>query len=382
MEIQETSVQKHIGIKIKKLRKSQNMTALNLASIADISQGQLSKIETGKATVSIKNLTRICSVLDVPLSYLFQTDDAVHEKNQIITAVAGLENSGLQTFSRELSEQTNGAVVLKPLGPYQFETFAEQIKYGFKGNLDLFIDNIALFESIAPVLKHMILPYCFRSEANRQAFLRTTYFRQTVNNQLLENGIRLLNPSWNWMRGMEKVLVSRKPIISPEDIKGLRVRIYESDVLAEFWEQMGAIPVNILWSKVNDAWQNNSVDVVPSMKALLYHRGYCEYAKYVTLLGDLPSILGVFISEKKYHSFASTIQNLIKQSCDNAGDIFSRDVVLSETMNEKLNLSQFSSAYLKVDKLPWHIKTLKIRQEMITQGILPEETWQEMENAC
>lgn len=382
MEIQETSVQKHIGIKIKKLRKSQNMTALNFASIADISQGQLSKIETGKATVSIKNLTRICSVFDVPLSYLFQTDDAAHGKDQLITAVAGLENSGLQTFSRELSEQTNGAVVLKPLGPYQFGTFAEQIKYGFKGNLDLFIDNIALFESIAPALKHMVLPYCFRSETNRQAFLRTSYFRQTVNNQLLENGIRLLNPSWNWMRGMERVLVSRKPIISPEDIKGLRVRIYDSDVLAESWEQMGAIPVNILWSKVNDACRSNAVDVVPSMKALLYHRGYCEYAKYVTLLGDLPSILGVFISEKKYHSFAKTTQNLIKQSCDNAGEIFSRDVVLSETMNEKLNLSQFSSAYLKVDKLPWHIKTLKIRQEMITQGILPEEAWQEMENAC
>jgi len=378
----ETLIQENVGIKIRQLRSNKKLNAVALASMADISQGQLSKIENGKATISIKNLTRLCRILEIPLSFLFQTGDEQSLENNIITAVAGLENQGLHWFAKEISAYTSGAVSLKPLGPFQFGTAIEQIKYGFKKNLDLFVEGIVHFESMAPALKHLILPYCFRSEENRQAFLKTGYFQENVINSLLKNGIRVLNPEWNWMRGMERVLLSRKPIIFPEDVKGLRVRIYASDVLARFWENMGAIPVTIPWSKVNDALKNREVDLLPTMKALLYHNGYCEYARYVTLLGDIPSILGVFISEEKYRSFSPDIQDSLGKACDSAGEIFSHNVELLEKKNEKSNLSHYGAAYLKVDKLPWRLKTIEIRKKMMDQGILSKQAWQEMENAC
>jgi TRAP-type C4-dicarboxylate transport system substrate-binding protein len=380
--VQETLIQENIGIKIRQLRKVKQLNTVTLASKAGISQGQLSKIENGKATVSIKNLTRLCGILKTPLSVLFQIEDKENPETYIISAVAGLENQGLHWFAREISDYTNGAVVLKPLGSFQFGTAFEQISYGFKGNLDLFVEEIAHFESMAPSLDQLILPYCFRSEGNRQAFFKTRFFQENVINRMLENGIRVLNPNWNWMRGSERVLLSRKPIISPEDVKGLRVRVYESDVLARFWENMGSIPVSIPWSKINDALKNKEVDLLPTMKALLYHNGYCEYAKYITLLGDIPSIMGVFISDKKYSSFSPKTQESLRKACDSAGEIFSHNVNLFEKKNEKLNLSRFSVAYLKVDKLPWRLKTLEIRQKMIEQGILSGQAWQEMQKAC
>jgi len=380
--VQETKIQENIGIKIRQLRSNKKLNAVALASMADISQGQLSKIENGKATISIKNLTRLCSILETPLSFIFQTGDEPSLENNVISAVAGLENQGLHWFAREISAYTNDAVVLKPLGPFQFGTAIEQIKYGFKGNLDLFVEGIVHFESMAPELKQLILPYCFRSEENRQAFLKTLFFQEKVIDRLLEKGIRLLNPKWNWMRGMERVLLSRNPIISPEDVKGLRVRVYESDVLAKFWENMGAIPVTIPWSKVNEALKMHKVDLLPTMKSLVYHNGYCEYARYITLLGDIPSILGVFISEEKYRSFSPDIQSSLEKACDSAGEIFSHNVVLLEKKNEKLNLSRYGATYLKVDKLTWHIKMFEIRKKMMDQGILSKQAWQEMENAC
>ena len=378
----EAVTQKNIGMKIKKLRVLKKLNTVTLASMAGISQGQLSKIENGKATISIKNLSQLCTILETPLIFLFQEEEETPPEKQIINAVAGLENQGLHWFSREIIDHTNGVVDLKPIGPVQFGTFIEQINFGFKGNLDIFIDGIELFESIAPSLNQLILPYCFRSEGNRQAFLKTRFFQENVINLLLENGVRFLNPNWNWMRGSERVLLSRKPIISPEDVKGLRVRVYESETLAGFWENMGAIPVSIPWSKINDALKNKKVDLLPTMKALLYHNGYCEYAKYITLLGDIPSVLGVFISDKKYRSFSPDIQKSLEKACDSAGEIFSHNVDLLERKNEKLNLSRFSVAYLKVDKLPWHLKTLEIREKMIDQGILSGQAWQEMQKAC
>ena len=378
----ETVTQKNIGMKIKKLRKSKKLNAVALSTMAGISQGQLSKIETGKATISIKNLSQLCSILETSLNFLFQEKKETTSKKQFINSVAGLENQGLHWFAREIIDHTNGAVDLKPIGPVQFGTFIEQINFGFQGNLDLFVDGIELFESIAPSLTQLILPYCFRSEGNRQAFFKTRFFQENVINRLLKNGIRVLNPNWNWMRGNERVILSHKPIISPKDVKGLRVRVYESDVLAKFWENMGAIPVTIPWAKINEALKNKEVDLLPTMKALLYHNGYCEHAKYITLLGDIPSILGVFISDKKFSPFSQDIQKSLRKACDNAGEIFSHNVELMERKNEKLNISRFSVAYLKVDKLPWRIKTLEIRQKMIDQDILSGQAWQQIQTSC
>lgn len=302
--IQEQRIQENIGEKIRKFRTDKQMNTVTLAARAGISQGQLSKIENGKATISIKNLTRLCSELSVPLSLLFQQDGAPPEAPDVINAVAGLENQGLHWFDREIFRHTDGAVTLKPLGPFQFGTASEQIQYGFGGHLDLFVESIEQFQTMAPALRHLALPYSFRSEENRQAFLNSSYFREQVTDVLLSNGIRILNPNWNWLRGEQFVVLSKTPVISPEDVRGLRVRVYQSEAQTQFWKQMGARPVTIGWWDVKDALKNDEVDVVPTMKALAYHNGFCEFARYITLLGDIPCALGVYMSEEKFRSFS------------------------------------------------------------------------------
>ncbi len=379
--VQETLIQKNVGMKIKHLRGVKKLNTVTLATKAGISQGQLSKIENGKATISIKNLTKLCNALETPLSCLFETEDKQTTQQHTINAVAGLENRGLHWFAGEILDFTDGAVALKPLGPFQFGTAYEQINYGFKENLDLFVEEIEYCESISPELRHLILPYCFRNEENRRAFFKSDYFMKKVINRLLKNGIRVLNPNWNWRRGMERVLLSRTPLISPHDVKGLRVRVNESEILSEVWKDMGAVPVKVPWPDVKEALKYKEVDLLPTRKALLFHNGFCEYAKYITLLGDIPSILGVFISEKKFRSFPRDIQESLANACDSTGEIFTHNVALLELKNEKSNLSCYGAAYLKVDLLPWKRKMFEIRTKMMDRGRLSKKTWREIETS-
>ena len=380
--VQESLIQKNVGVKIRELRKAGKMKAIDLASKAGISQGQLSKIETGKANVSIKNLSRLCHILGRPLSYLFQTEDKSTAVRHRIIAVAGLENQGLHWFAQEVGSNTNGAVALNSLGTLQFGPAVDQIDLIFEGSVDLFIENLVQFYRIAPALKQLSLPYCFRDEQHRHAFLSSPYFRKNVTEVLLQKGIRLLNPNWNWIRGLEWVLVSRRPICTPEDVKGLKVRIYDCEHLRIFWDEMGAIPVVVPWSKVRKAIASGQVDVVPTKKALIYHNGFCGHAKYVTILGDIPEIMGVFITETKYSSFSSEVQHALEKACDSAGNIFSLNLYHIEKKNERLNMSRYKAAYLKVDLSPWRLAVSRIRKKMTDQGILPEQTLKEIEKAC
>ncbi|MFK5925538.1 MAG: TRAP transporter substrate-binding protein DctP [Desulfuromusa sp.] len=382
---QEALIQKNVGRRIHHLRKDQKHNAVALAEKSGISQGQLSKIENGKATISIKNLAAICRALNHPLSDLFQSNEGAQiEKNAstIMTAVAGLEHQGLHWFEREISRHTNGAITLSALGPVQFGSVYEQIDLLLDDEIDLFAEELVHFDRIAPALRQFNLPYCFATQEKRLAFLRSNYFRENVTNILIEKGIRCLNPRWNWNRGLERVVISSRPIITLGDIKGLRVRIYKSEILKRFWEKMGAIPVFVPYAEIRQAIDSGKVDAVPLSKELLYRQGLCRNAKFITNLGDLDRIMGIFIAEKKYQSFSPEIQNSLKNACNSAGDIFSMNVKLAEDKNENLNMSRYGAVYLKVDLEPWRVETLRIRRELMAEKMLSHAAWEAMEKSC
>ena len=381
----ETLIQKNVGKRIHKLRKNQNLNAVALAKKTGISQGQLSKIETGKATISIKNLASICRVLNHPLSDLFQNKESTPSGNStktIITAVAGLEHQGLHWLKQEISRHTNGVITLDTLGTVQFGPVHEQIDLLLNGEIDLFVEELVHFDQIAPALKQFNLPYCFSSQEKRLAFLRSDYFKKNVTNALLEKGIRCLNPRWNWSRGLERVIISNRPIITPRDVKGLRVRIYKSEILKRFWKKMGAIPVFVPYAEIRQAIDSGKVDAVPLSKELLYRQELCRNARFITNLGDLARIMGIFITKKKYFSFSPEMQNSLNNACDSAGDIFSMNVKSAEEKNEGLNMSCYGAVYLKADLEPWRVETLRIRRELMGEEMLSRTAWEAMENAC
>jgi len=382
---QETLIQKGVGKRIQQLRKDQKLNAVALAEKSGISQGQLSKIENGKATISIKTLAAICRVLNHPVSDLFQNKNNTQTSQHpmtIVTAIAGLEHQGLHWFEREISRYTNGAMTLNTLGTIQFGPVSEQIDLLLNGEIDLFVEELVHFDRIAPKLKQFNLPYCFASQEKRLAFLRGDYFKKNVTNVLLDKGIRCLNPTWNWSRGLERVIISNQPIITPGDLRGLRVRIYKSEILKKFWEKLGAIPVFVPYAEIQQAIDSGKVDAVPLSKELLYRQKLCRNARFVTNLGDLDRIMGIFISEKKYLSFSPEIQHSLKNACDSAGEIFSTNVELAEGKNESLNMSCFGAVYLKVNLEPWRLETLRIRRELMAEKRLSRTAWDAMENAC
>lgn len=62
---------KAFGLNLKKIRKSKNITQEELSELVDIHPRQISKIETGDHFPSCKTLERLCCVLDIHPSELF-----------------------------------------------------------------------------------------------------------------------------------------------------------------------------------------------------------------------------------------------------------------------------------------------------------------------
>ncbi|EPF73174.1 MULTISPECIES: helix-turn-helix domain-containing protein [Acinetobacter] len=84
-------LEQYIGIQIKKYRQEQGLKLAEVAQIADISQGMLSKIENAQVSTSLETLSRLCEVLGIPLSTLFSQYDQQASQAMLVKQGEGME---------------------------------------------------------------------------------------------------------------------------------------------------------------------------------------------------------------------------------------------------------------------------------------------------
>lgn len=68
-------LEQYLGMQIKKQRQLQELKIADVAQLAGISQGMLSKIENAQVSTSLDTLSRLCDALGMPMSKLFSQYD-------------------------------------------------------------------------------------------------------------------------------------------------------------------------------------------------------------------------------------------------------------------------------------------------------------------
>ncbi len=84
-------LEQYLGLQIKRQRQAQDLKLSDVAKIADISQGMLSKIENAQVSTSLDTLSRLCDVLGLPLSRLFSEYDQQDGSALLVKADQGME---------------------------------------------------------------------------------------------------------------------------------------------------------------------------------------------------------------------------------------------------------------------------------------------------
>jgi C4-dicarboxylate-binding protein DctP len=97
---------------------------------------------------------------------------------------------------------------------------------------------------------------------------------------------------------------SVRPIHSPADMKGLKIRIQPSPVFQTLVESLGASPSAIPWAELPTALQQKVVDgqengVTNILAASLY-----QHQKHVTMDGHVWSVHGYVINERFYRALS------------------------------------------------------------------------------
>ena len=216
-------------------------------------------------------------------------------------------------FKEEVEKLSNGTIKVE-IFPNSTLGGDRDLAEGMKmGTVDfaLIAGVLGNFDKSISILE---LPYLFRNHDEYVKIVNGPIGEEIAGNVLKSSGIRVLN---FWDRGPRHV-TANKAIMTPDDIKGLKIRVPEIPAMVDTWKAMGATPTPMALGEVYTSIQQGTIDGVENPLAVLYNGKFQEVAKYLLLDGHVYNVTNLVVGVDFWNSLTPDQQKLLKETCDEA----------------------------------------------------------------
>lgn len=151
------------------------------------------------------------------------------------------------------------------------------------GSADLIAPTSGHYAPIAPKVNALSLPFLLSSPEQIQAAMDDPVVREAIFTDMEAKNV---TPVAVWMNGPRDLgYTGDKPILTPADMKGIKVRVQSIPVDIAAMEAAGANVVAMSWSEVPTAMQQGVIDAVEPTPNALVGAGLHEMVDHVTKIG-------------------------------------------------------------------------------------------------
>ncbi|MCX7384271.1 MAG: TRAP transporter substrate-binding protein [Alphaproteobacteria bacterium] len=207
--------------------------------------------------------------------------------------------------------------------------------------------NVSVLSVWVPEGQLFDMPFLFRDDGHAYRVLAGTVGQQLAA-KYEAHGFKVVGFLVNGTRHP----MSKKPVITPEDVKGLKFRVIQSPLHIELWKMLGANPTPIAFPEIYNSMQTGVVDAMDNAKTTYWASKFYEVAPHVTDLGHIYSISAVAFSSTFWKRM-NPAQQAIVQSAAMEG-IKLQDRLIAEGDEEAMKKAVgMGATYHKVDKAPW-----------------------------
>jgi C4-dicarboxylate-binding protein DctP len=145
------------------------------------------------------------------------------------------------------------------------------------GDVHMAAPSLSKFEKFTKKFRIFDLPFIF-ADVNAVDRFQNSDDGEKLKNAMKRRGLKGLA---FWHNGMKQMSASR-PLVSPEDAKGLKFRVQASDVLVAQFEQLGASPQKMSFKEVYGGLQTKVIDGQENTWSNIYGKKFFEVQDGVT----------------------------------------------------------------------------------------------------
>ncbi len=218
------------------------------------------------------------------LAVLFLSTCGSEEKVKVLRLAHGLDVShpvhkGMEFMAEMLEKESGGKLKMTIYPSGQLGAERECLELLQIGSLDITKVSAAVMENFAPNYQVLSLPYIFRDRDHAY-----TVLDGDVGQELLDEGEKYrLKGLCFYDAGSRNFYTKERPINSPEDLRGLKIRVQKSKTAVDMIEELGGSPTPISWGELYTALQQGVVDGAENNTPSFFFSRHYEVCKYYTI---------------------------------------------------------------------------------------------------
>jgi tripartite ATP-independent transporter DctP family solute receptor len=247
---------------------------------------------------SISGCSKKSDVTVIKMGHALDTEHPVHK--------------AMIFMAEKLKEKTGGKAVLEVYPGEQLGSEREMIEQVQMGLLDMTKVSTSPLESFIPSMSVFSVPYLFRDSEHLWKVLEGP-----TGKKLLQAGEEKgLKGLCYYDAGSRSFYTKEKPILTPADLEGMKIRVQESKTSMQMIRELGASPTPIAWGELYTSLQQGVVDGAENNPPSFYRSSHYEVCKHYSLDEHtmVPDI--VLMSLKSWNKLPADVQKLVQEAAD------------------------------------------------------------------
>ncbi len=244
-------------------------------------------------------------------------------------------------FKSIVESRTNGEVSIELFPGNTLAQSKEATEMVQNGTLELAITTGAT-AAFYPEIQVISLPYAFRSdEVAWRFFDESPYWKNMVEDMADKTGIRVLGVGQNGTRHFTN---SVRPIRTPADMRGLKIRVMQSPIFSQMVNALGATAIPLTHNEIYTSLQTGVADGQENPVWNIAANKWYEVQTYMTLDGHVWSENMLIINDNYFQGLPVRIQQVIRiaalqgQWADRVSESLASRVTDYNILNERLEI--------------------------------------------
>lgn len=262
----------------------------------------------------------------------------------------------IEDMAAEVEEKTDGRIVfdIYPNSLLGSETeMLEQVQLGAMDSAAIMVGSMQALDMRMAIED---LPYMWKDIDHARAAYKGE-FGEYLADIMAEQGMTKIG-YLEW--GYRHITNNRGPIVEPRDMDGLNIRVAETKLRIDAFEQMGAMPTVMAFSEVYGALQQGAIDAQENPLANIVLPKLYEVQDYFSLTGHFYNTVMLVVKTDVWEEISSEDQEIILAEAEriqeevNAKNDEQEEAYIQELksqgmqVNEDVNIETFREQMLPV----------------------------------
>ena len=232
------------------------------------------------------------------------------------------------------------------------------------GAIDFVVAGTANLETFASVYKIFSMPYLFDSEDVYKSVMQDTDYMEKIYESTDEAGFRVVT----WYNAGTRNFYGKKPINTPDDLKGMKIRVQQSPASVAMVNAFGAAAAPMSFGEVYTAIQQGVIDGAENNELALTNNKHGEVAKYYSynkhqmvpdmLVANLKFLNGLSPEEYQVFKEAAAVSTEVEMA--------EWDKSIEEAKDIAIN--QMGVQFIDVDVNAFKQKVLPLHEKMLQEN--------------